>query len=150
MSRLADGRARDDRRQFSAVMERVRTLLLELPPLLRDILVLAIDEDAGCEVVTEVDLTRMPGERAPDVVVLGLRADEDTTLVPALLARWPRAQVITVMQEGDRAVIHELQPRRRTLGQVSAPELVGMLRDAVEHSQHRSYQHDEDNDARDV
>src|SRR5262245_38765674 len=119
-------------------MTPVHVLLLELPSLFRDILERAIYDDSRCELVKDVDPTAMRGEISPDVIVLGLRANEDATLVPALLARWPCTQVITVMQDGDAAVIHELQTRRQELGELSAPEIVGMLRDAVERSRHGS------------
>jgi len=63
----------------------------------------------------------------PDIVVLGIAAAEDATLVPALFARWPRAQVMTVMQTGDDAAAYELRPRRIALGQMSPAEIVDKL-----------------------
>jgi hypothetical protein len=123
-------------RRIITVMTPVHVLLLELPSLFRDILERAIYDDSRCELVKDVDPTARRGDISPDVIVLGLRANEDATLVPALLARWPSTHVITVMQDGDAAVIHELQTRRQELGELSAPEIVGMLRDAVERSRH--------------
>jgi hypothetical protein len=67
-------------------------------------------------------------------VILGVTAAEDTTLVPALFARWPWAQVMTVMQAGDEATVYELRPRRRVMGQMSPDEIVAALRAAVHRS----------------
>jgi len=68
---------------------------------------------------------------APDIVILGLMAEEDASIVPALFARWPQAQVMTVMQAGDDAAVYELRPRRRSLGQMSPQEVVDTLCDSV-------------------
>jgi hypothetical protein len=67
--------------------------------------------------------------------------------VPSLLAQWPRAHILTVLQ-GDAAVIYELRPRRRVLRELSPAEMVGTLRDTVRRSRHRSPERLENNDAR--
>jgi hypothetical protein len=67
----------------------------------------------------------------PDVVVLGLTAAQDATLVPALLARWPLAQIMTVTEAGDGAAMFELRPRGREFGEMSPAELVKILREAA-------------------
>jgi DNA-binding NarL/FixJ family response regulator len=125
------------------VTQRVRVLLLEMPPLLRGILEQQIQVHADCELLKDTrhaiqiltqDVT------PPDVVIVALRAAEDVTLVPALLARWPRAQVMTVMAEGDDAVVYEMTPRQRTLGQMSPAEIIGALREAVSSSRGPSHE----------
>jgi DNA-binding NarL/FixJ family response regulator len=137
---------RPDNRQ--RVMEQVRALLLELPPLVRDILERAIDDAAGFEVMKEADASIARGSTPPDVVVLGLTGEQDAALVAVLFARWPRVQIVTVTQEGDGAVIYELRPRRRVLGDMSAAEIVKTLRDSVERNRHGSTDPFEDTDAR--
>jgi hypothetical protein len=67
----------------------------------------------------------------PDIVVLSVTSAEDATLVPALFAQWPRAQVMTVKQSGDDAAAYELAPRRIALGQLSPAEIVDKLRELV-------------------
>jgi DNA-binding NarL/FixJ family response regulator len=74
----------------------------------------------------------------PDIVVLGVTAAEDATLVPALFAQWPRAQVMTVMQTGDETAAYELRPRRTALGQMSPAEMVETLRELVYRSRELS------------
>jgi DNA-binding NarL/FixJ family response regulator len=132
-------------------MEQVRVLLLEVPHLLREILEQAIQVDDECELVTDPDVTATFGDRiVPDVVVLGLTAEGDATLVPALLARWPRARVVTVMPHGDAATIYELRPDRRMLDEMSPTEIVNALRHAVRCGRRGSTGAGEDEDARAV
>jgi hypothetical protein len=84
------------------------------------------------------------------MVILGLMADEDATLVPALFAQWPRAQILTVMQGGDAAALYELRRHRRQLGEVSPSDLVRTLREAVQHKRADPSGHNEDDDVRAV
>ena len=84
-----------------------------------------------CEIVKDMDdaltrTSRMP----PDAVILGLTAAEDTTLVPAIFARWPRAKIMTVGLT-HAATLYELWPNRRACGQMSPSEITETLRDAV-------------------
>jgi DNA-binding NarL/FixJ family response regulator len=118
------------------VREPVRILLLEMPQLLRGILEHAIQLQSGCELLRDTGraLPMMATTALPDIVILGLTAAEDATLVPALFARWPAAQVMTVMQAGDDAAVYELRPRRRALGQMSPAEIVATLHEAVDRS----------------
>jgi hypothetical protein len=105
-----------------------------MPVLLRGILEHALQAHNDCELLKDTGraFQRLTKQTVPpDVVILGLTAAEDATLVPALLARWPGAQVMTVMPEGENAVVYELRPHRRTLGQMSPAEIVETLRDAV-------------------
>jgi hypothetical protein len=110
---------------------RVRVLLLEVPRLLRDILEEAIHVDDGTELMADSESAATQGDRMPpDVVVLGLTAEGDATLVPALFARWPLARVMTVMPQGDAATLYELRADRRVLGEMSPSEIAETLRDA--------------------
>lgn len=109
-------------------------LLLELPQMLRSILEHAARAHGGCEVLT----SQRQGKRlltedgmTPDVVVLGLGAAEDLTLVPALLARWPRARVMTLKPSGEDASLFELRPHYRILGEMSPDGIVDTLVAAV-------------------
>jgi hypothetical protein len=121
--------------EFCNVSSPVRVLLLELPQLLRGILEHAVQRRRDCELLT--DRTRafpaLPGfDQAPDIVILGLTAAQDATLVPALFARWPQASVMTVLEAGDDAALYELRPRRQAMGQMSPDEIVEALRDEVQ------------------
>jgi hypothetical protein len=115
------------------VDEPVRILLLEVPQMLRDILAHAIQRQHGCELLTDAPhgFHRQEPAVSPDVVILGLQAEDDATLVPAVFARWPTTQVMTVMQAGGGAAMYELRRHRRSLEHLSLAELVGALRDTV-------------------
>ena len=107
-------------------------LLLEVPRLLREVLEHAIHQDGAFQVMSASDASAASSEQLqPDMVILGLTADEDSTLVPALFARWPRAPILTVMQQGQTAALYELRRHRRALGEVSPAEMVRTLRAAV-------------------
>jgi DNA-binding NarL/FixJ family response regulator len=114
----------------------LRILLLEMPQLLRSILEHAIQVQSDCELLrgTPRGFQMLEQTTPPDVVILGLTAADDATLVPALFARWPMTQVMTVMQAGDEAAVYELRTRRRALGQLSPAEIVDALRDSVHRS----------------
>ena len=108
-----------------------------MPPLLRGILEQAIRGDGDCELLKLTQrelLLRSETMAPPDVVILGLTATEDETIVPALFARWPAAQVMTVLSAGKDAAVYELRPRKRSLGQMSPEEVLATLRDAVHRS----------------
>ncbi len=108
-----------------------------MPQLLRGILEHSIQLQSDFELLkdTRRPLQMLTQQMAqPDVVILGLTAAEDATLVPALFARWPAAQVVTVTQADDSAAVYELRPYRRLLGQMSPAEIVESLRDAVHRS----------------
>jgi hypothetical protein len=120
--------------EYSKLGEAVRVLLLEVPPLLRGILEHTIKCDPECELENQVlggVLQGVEEEPKPDMVILGLTAASDVTLVPAIFARWPQAQIMTVMQTGHEAALYELHPRRRALGEISPAQMLERLRTAV-------------------
>jgi hypothetical protein len=105
---------------------RARILLLEVPKLLRDILQHATRNEVDFELESETEPAT-----PPDVVILGLAAAEDVTLVPTLFARWPAAQVLTVMNTGGDVVAYELSPQPRPLGELSPAEILVALRESI-------------------
>lgn len=96
----------------------MRILLLELPKLLRDILERAIRLREGLEVMRDTRpmfQTLRESGPVPDVVVLGLTAEDDAPLVPVVMSRWPLARVITVSDGGTSIEIAHLDPHGRKL-----------------------------------
>jgi DNA-binding NarL/FixJ family response regulator len=113
----------------------VRVLLLELPQLLRGILEHAVHHRRDCVLLKESArpfTIALEPATPPDIVILGLTAAQDATLVPALFARWPQAHVMTVTEAGDDAAMYELRPSCRPMGQMSPDAIVEALRDAVQ------------------
>ena len=113
--------------------EPVRILLLEIPQLLRDMLAQAIQVHGDCELIkgTKRALELPEQMVSPDVVILGLMAAEDATLVAPLLARWPGAHVMTLAPVGEDVTAYALKPHCRALGQLSPDEVVDSLRAAT-------------------
>lgn len=111
-----------------------RVLLLQLPKLLREILERAIQDAQDCELICEQHgALDWLDERAihPDIVILGLNAAADATLVSTLFARWPLVPVMTVGLSGRNAVVHELIPCQQVCGEVSPAEILAALLAAV-------------------
>lgn len=108
-----------------------RVLLLEVPQLLREVLEYEIRQDSQYELVCNdrsIEDVFVGPPVCPDVVIIGLTATEDMTLVSALLARWPSALVMTVMQTNGRATMYELDALRQPLGEISSTEVLMTLR----------------------
>lgn len=129
--------AADAVRLDAKVREPLRVLLLEIPQLLRGILEHALQLDGECELTRDsrrgIDVLTEHLE-PPDIVILGLTAAEDATLVPAILTQWPHARVMTVTQTGDNATLYQLRPEHRPLGELSAAGIVRTLRDSMPRS----------------
>jgi hypothetical protein len=119
------------------VLDPIRVLLLEMPQLLREILEHEVHKRSDCELMKDGrGALRLLTERiiAPDVVIIGLTAREDEALVPAVFARWPGAQVMTVMPTGTDAVVYELTPKQEELAPMSPAGIVDTLSNAVRRS----------------
>ena len=105
-------------------------LLLQMPPLLRELIEHAVETREDCALLRDprstFDMLLCPAER-PDVVVVGLATAEDAAVVPALFARWPRAQIVTVTAAGHGGVVYELKPHQRVLNEMSPAEIVETL-----------------------
>ena len=110
----------------------IRVLLLEMPQLLRDILE-SVLASAG-----DVELLHEPASshaavlvpRRPDAVVIGTPTGAGPRAV-ALLQKWPTTHVIAVEPAGRDVRVYELRPHVTQLGQLSPPELVEVIREAV-------------------
>jgi hypothetical protein len=60
-------------------------------------------------------------------VIIGLSDATDVAAVPALLTRWPDAQVVTVTPVGRELVHYRMTVERYALGPLSPAELVSVL-----------------------
>ena len=112
----------------------IRVLLLEMPHLLRDIFEHAIERREDCALLKDVGRATdaFNGRTAqPDVVILGLRTADDSTLVPGLHARWPHSQIMTVMEAGDGVAVYEARPRPCALHHMPPDGIVQWLCDEV-------------------
>ena len=107
--------------------------MVELPRVMREIIRDLLASERGIELVGEtkgdVDLSRLVDATRADVVVMGL---PDTALPEAgerLLAEHPGVRLLGVVADGRDAVMYQLRPYHRSLGEVSPRALVAALRD---------------------
>jgi hypothetical protein len=130
-------------------MPTVRVMLLHMPQILREIFEHEIDRQPDLELVPERrSIPRIDDRRGPDVVIVGTRVASDTRTPRAVLARWPRARVMTVTPSEGEAVVCELRLHTTTLGQVSPADIVRSIREVeapalrLARAEHRSMPRD--------
>jgi DNA-binding NarL/FixJ family response regulator len=111
---------------------RIRVLVADMTPMLRDIISDAVTNETDLELVGTLDvgqpllsvLTRIE----PDVLILRAGSPNDTSLAEEVLARWPRTKVLMITHDGRGAVLHTLRPYRVVLGDVSSESLLAAIR----------------------
>jgi DNA-binding NarL/FixJ family response regulator len=114
----------------------VRVVLLDMSPLLRDILRGLVAGEDGMGVVAEytdaASLALAVEEHAADVVVVGDQSpclDEDCR---ELLETHPRVKLFVVGGDGRLTTLYELRPQRHHLGEVAPEELLAVIRNSVD------------------
>ncbi len=112
-------------------MERTRIVLIDMPPLLRDIVREASRPEPDLDVVAEhegaVDLRDAVerDERRLRDRRLGRASDE---CVRSLVARERGVRALEVRSDGKESVLYELRPHRVSLGEISSETLVRTIR----------------------
>jgi DNA-binding NarL/FixJ family response regulator len=112
-------------------MKRIRVLLADMPPMLRDIVTRAVTGEPDVEVSgvlgpresLQAGLERV---RA-DVLIVGRRRP-DLAVAEAVWARWPRVKVLMIAEGGRSAVLYVLRPQEMVLGDVSPEGLAAAIR----------------------
>ncbi len=114
-------------------MPETRVLIFAMPRLLDDILESVFADDPDVTVVRCSDNVASVADAVvmtdADVVIAQDR-DANTAEVDALLRRTPHAQALTVADDARTAVLYELRPRRRLLGELSPHAVRSAVRDA--------------------
>ena len=94
-------------------------------PMMCSIITEALSHCADLAVVSETQILAFdPACRHVDVVLTPVRDPEDARNVVELLWRWPRSRVVAVAPSGRTAVVYELFPRKRVVGDLSPNALV--------------------------
>ncbi len=115
-------------------MPRLRVLIREMPPLLRDLV-----EDA---VSTQQDMELLPDRRptwprvhafdGPHVIVTAASDLEQSATAATEWLRWvPTARVVVIDTSGARSMLYELRPHAVPLGELSREQLVHVIRAGV-------------------
>jgi DNA-binding NarL/FixJ family response regulator len=112
-------------------VERTRIVLVDMSPLLRDIVRNAIAHEPDLEVVAEhdgdVDLETAVARGGADFVILGSEAPAHTSTA-SLLAANCRVRALELQGDGRDAVLYEFRPHRVALGELSPDTLLRTIR----------------------
>jgi DNA-binding transcriptional LysR family regulator len=111
---------------------RIRIVLGGMPPLLHDIVIDALAGEAEIEVVRDLGeengvVPALSGGTV-DVVIVGARQPEDSALAARVFRASPHSRVLVIATSGRSAVMHQLAPVTRTLGELSPQGLVEAIR----------------------
>jgi DNA-binding NarL/FixJ family response regulator len=114
-------------------LERTRIVLIDMSPLLRDILREALSREPDLEVVGEheagIDVrAAVEGARA-DFVILGTDAAAADG-VREVVGPDRRVRALEVAGDGRQSVLYELRPHREPLGEISPETLLRTIRAA--------------------
>jgi DNA-binding NarL/FixJ family response regulator len=116
-------------------VKRIRVLMIATPRLQTDLISTALAGEPAVELVGQVGADAAAGAvPAADarVVIVGLEGGADPPgLVLSLLALHPRLKVLGVTSSNGQAVLYELRPTARSLGEVSPRMLVEAIVDAA-------------------
>jgi DNA-binding NarL/FixJ family response regulator len=113
-------------------LEPTRIVLIDMSPLLREIIREALVPEPDLEVVAEhegaVDLRAAVERDAADFVIFGDDASDDS--VRSLVTASGGVRAIEVRSDGRESVLYELRPHRVSLGEISSETLVRTIRAA--------------------
>lgn len=114
----------------------IRTAVVTMSPMLRDIIKDLPSDDEGIEIVAEFTTRDQLEDQLkailPDIVLIGLARGETDRVARSVLAVVPGARVIAFSGSGRHIYIHEMRPHRTALCDVSAKTVVRAL-----YSRHR-------------
>lgn len=132
--------SRDARRHQVAPLtcQRPRTLpnqrvaIVDLPRVMREIIRDLLSDEQGLRLVVEasadVDLSGLVDATRADVIVMSLPDVGLPREAGHMLAQHPGVRLLGVVADGRDAILYELRPHHRSLGDVSPSALVAALR----------------------
>ena len=106
-----------------------------MPALMLDIIHHVIAAEPDMTVIGVVDNGDLPaavGRARADVVVVGQDAHAERDSYLQLLLRHPHVKVLAIADNGKSGSLYELQPRRVSLGKISARTLTQAIRGGVQ------------------
>jgi len=112
-------------------LEQTRIVLVDLPPLLREIVRETASREPDLEVVSEheagIDLLAAVERDDPDFLIVGSQEATEQT-VASLIAGGRRLRALEVRSDGRESVLYELRPHRVLLGEISPSTLLQTIR----------------------
>jgi DNA-binding NarL/FixJ family response regulator len=116
-------------------VDEIRLLLIDMSPMLREIMRGIVAGRSGITVAAEYpkvgSLLDVVDEHQADVVLFGDDSPGLSSECRELLETRPRVKLMLVSAEGRRTTLHELRPYREPLGEVSPDELVDVIRSSA-------------------
>lgn len=113
-------------------MTHIRIVLLDMPPLLLEMLRDAVAPQGDMEIVgavaDEPNLGTFLENAGADVVVVKRDGALKRSTVHELLYQRPRLRIFEIVDRGRRGFLHELRPRRMALGEISPQRLIDAIR----------------------
>lgn len=121
-------------KRVTAPPHRVRVVLADLSPLLRDIIGEIVTSEADMTVVAELpDTARLLSvipERGAEVVIMRCDSTASPGLIKEMLGLAPRLKVICLETDRYEATLHELKPGSTRFPNPSVNNLIGAIRAA--------------------
>jgi DNA-binding NarL/FixJ family response regulator len=111
-------------------LERKRIVLIDMAPMLREIVREIIVREPDLEIVAEhetVDVGEAVERDAPDFVIVGSDAATDER-VRSLVGAHLGFRALEVHSDGKESVLYELRPHRIALGEISSDTLLRAIR----------------------
>lgn len=112
-------------------MEQTRIVLVDMPPLLREIVRETASREPDLEVVREheagVDLQAAVERDDPDFLIVGSEEATEGS-VGSLISGGRRLRALEVRSDGRESVLYELRPHRVLLGEISPDTLLQTIR----------------------
>ena len=109
-----------------------RVLLADMPAMTSEIIRAVLDGHDDIEVVGEPPgggpLRPLADQSGADVVIVGTVGPELSLACRRLLEERPRTRVIAVAADASEAILYELRPQERALGELSVDGLLAVIR----------------------
>jgi len=114
-------------------LKKIKVVLADMPPLLRDIVRDAVADQLDMEVVTHAaeKLERPEARAGADVVILGASQPDDPAAAAPAFGPWAGRKVLAIALNGRSATLWQLLPHKVQLGDVSAQSLIDAIRGGV-------------------
>jgi DNA-binding NarL/FixJ family response regulator len=106
----------------------IRTVMITMSPMLRDLVTELMAEHVNVDLVDELDtrdgLEEQLQALVPDLILIGLGRGEGDEIGLSLVRFLPNAKVIAFSSDGRNAFVHRMQPQRTALLDVSPQMLI--------------------------
>lgn len=132
---------------------RIRVLIHDMPAMLRDIVQGVVANEPDMELLGITSQVHRPLRHRrgqPDVVVGSTIEDQNARSAKEWLWKWPHARVLLVSPSGRESVLYELRPHATSLGELSPPELVRVIRSGSRTTEQRETSHSGQRNGSDV